>query len=175
MIHELLKNITSLLDQKGIPYMISGSLAFNMYCIPRMSMDIDFVIELHFANVEDFFDIFNSGYYIDKETVLQEIKRTGMFNVIDHRSGFKMDFIIKKNTEYRKLEFSRRIKKMLLDIPVWVVSPEDLVISKIAWIQELQSDKQSQDIRMLMLLPSIDKDFVNLWCKNLDLKTFGLI
>jgi hypothetical protein len=41
MIQELIKNITSSLDRQGIPYMISGSLAFNMYCIPRMSMDID--------------------------------------------------------------------------------------------------------------------------------------
>ena len=62
-----------------------------------------------------------------------------------------------------------------MDIPVWVVSPEDLVISKLAWIQESQSEKQSQDIRMLMLLPELDRDYINLWCKNLNLRTFGLI
>ena len=175
MIQELIRNITTSLDHKGIPYMISGSLAFNMYCIPRMSMDIDLVIELNLSNVHDFLDIFKSGYYIDKETVLQEINRNGMFYVIDHRSGFKIDFLIRKNNEYRLLEFSRRIQKILMDIPVWVVSPEDLVISKLAWIQELQSEKQSMDIRMLMLLPELDRDYINLWCKNLNLRTFGLI
>lgn len=51
MIHELVRNVTSSLEQKGIPYMISGSLAFNMYCIPRMSMDIDLVIELNLSNL----------------------------------------------------------------------------------------------------------------------------
>lgn len=155
--------------------MVSGSLAFNMYCIPRMSMDIDLVIELNLSNVYNFLKIFETGYYIDSDTVIQEIKRGGMFNVIDHKTGFKIDFVVRKNTEYRLLEFSRRIQKKLLDLPVWVVSPEDLVISKLVWIQELQSDKQSQDIRMLMLLPSIDKDYINLWCKNLNLKTHGLI
>jgi hypothetical protein len=155
--------------------MISGSLALNMYCIPRMSMDIDLVIELNLNNVNNFLDIFSTGYYIDKDTVFEEIKRIGMFNVIDHKSGFKIDFIIRKNTEYRLLEFSRRIYKMLMDIPVWMVSPEDLVISKLAWIQELQSEKQGQDIRMLMALPEIDKDYINYWCKRLNLKTFGLI
>jgi hypothetical protein len=175
MIRELIQNITTSLDQKGIPYMISGSLAFNMYCIPRMSMDIDLVIELNLSNVHGFFDIFRTGYYIDKETVLQEIRKTGMFNVIDHRTGFKIDFIIRKSTEYRLLEFSRKIHKMLMDIPVWVVSPEDLVVSKLSWIQELQSEKQSQDIRMLMVLPEIDRDYIGLWCKNLNLKTYGLI
>jgi len=36
-----------------------------------------------------------------------------MFNVIDHRSGFKIDFIIKKDSEYRWLEFSRKTLLML--------------------------------------------------------------
>lgn len=43
MIQELLKTVTRALDQKGIGYMISGSLALNVYCIPRMTMDIDIV------------------------------------------------------------------------------------------------------------------------------------
>jgi hypothetical protein len=175
MIYELVKNITSSLEQKGIPYMISGSLAFNMYCIPRMSMDIDLVIELNLGNVNDFLEIFKTGYYIDKETVIQEIKLRGMFNVIDHRSGFKMDFIIRKDSEYRQLEFSRRVRMMLMDIPVWMVASEDLIISKLTWIQELRSDKQSQDIRLLMALPDIDRDYIYYWCKRLNLNSFGLI
>ena len=174
MFYELLKTVTGLLDQKGIQYMVSGSLAFNVYCIPRMSMDIDFVIELNQANVADFLGIFKSGYYVDEESVRQEIIRKGMFNVIDHRSGLKMDFIVRKDTEYRRLEFSRKIQKLLEDIPVWMVSPEDLIISKIEWIQQLQSDKQSRDISMLSTIPGINKDYILFWCNKLNLKTFGL-
>ena len=174
MFYELLKTVTGLLDQKGIQYMVSGSLAFNVYCIPRMSMDIDFVIELNQANVADFLGIFKSGYYVDEESVRQEIIRKGMFNVIDHRSGLKMDFIVRKDTEYRRLEFSRKIQKLLEDVPVWIVSPEDLIISKIEWIQQLQSDKQSRDISMLSTIPGINKDYILFWCNKLNLKTFGL-
>jgi hypothetical protein len=175
MFHELLKRITGLLDQKEIQYMISGSLAFNVYCIPRMSMDIDFVIELDQENVVDFLEIFKSGYYLNEETVRQEIKKKGMFNVIDHRSGLKMDFIVRKNTEYRRLEFSRKIPMILEDIPVWMVSAEDLIVSKIEWIQQLQSDKQSQDIKMLLSSPGIDRDYIAFWCNKLNLKTFELL
>ena len=173
MFQELLKTVTGLLDQKGIQYMVSGSLAFNVYCIPRMSMDIDFVIELNQANVADFLEIFKSGYYLDEETVRQEIKKKGMFNVIDHRSGLKMDFIVRKDTEYRRLEFSRKIQKLLEDIPVWIVSPEDLIISKIEWIQQLQSEKQSRDISMLLTTPGIDRGYITFWCNKLNLKTFN--
>jgi hypothetical protein len=175
MFQELLNTVTGLLDKKGIRYMISGSLAFNVYCIPRMSMDIDFVIELNQANVSDFLEIFKSGYYLDEETVRQEIKMKGMFNVIDHKSGLKMDFIVRKDTEYRRLEFSRKIRKLLEDIPVWMVSPEDLIISKIEWIQQLQSEKQSRDISMLLNTPGIDRDYITFWCDKLSLKTFELL
>jgi hypothetical protein len=54
MIKELLKAVTGKLDQKGIRYMISGSLALNIYCIPRMTMDIGIVIELDQSNLEEF-------------------------------------------------------------------------------------------------------------------------
>ena len=175
MFHELLKTVTQLLDEKGIGYMISGSLAFNVYCIPRMTMDIDIVIELDKDNLNDFLEIFSEGYYLNEETVKQEIGRKGMFNVIDHRSGLKIDFIIRKNTEYRQLEFSRKIRKVLDDIPVWLVSAEDLIISKIEWIQQLQSDKQIGDIKMLLTLPGIDRKYIVSWCEKLNLKTLGLL
>jgi hypothetical protein len=175
MIQELLKKVTGLLDQKGIGYMISGSLALNVYCIPRMTMDIDIVIELDKDNLNDFLEIFSEGYYLNEETVKKEIGRKGMFNVIDHRSGLKIDFIIRKNTEYRRLEFSRKTRKIIDNIPVWIVSAEDLIISKIDWIQRLQSDKQTGDIRMLLCLPGLDKEYILSWCRKLSLKTFDLL
>jgi len=175
MIQELLKTVTRLLDQKGIGYMISGSLAFNVYCVPRMTMDIDIVIELDQANLNDFLEIFTTGYYLNESTVKQEIRRKGMFNVIDHRSGFKIDFIVRKDTEYRQLEFSRKTRKVLDNIPVWMVAAEDLIVSKIEWIQQLQSEKQIQDIKMLMSLPEIDREYIISWCKKLNFKTFDLL
>jgi hypothetical protein len=175
MIQELFKSVTGLLDQKGIGYMISGSLALNIYCIPRMTLDIDIVVELDKDNINDFLEIFSAGYYLNEETVKQEIGRRGMFNVIDHRSGLKIDFIIRKDTEYRRLEFSRKTRKIIDDIPVWIVSPEDLIISKIDWIQQLQSEKQINDIKMLLSLPGIDKEHILSWCAKLNLETYNLL
>jgi len=175
MFAELLKTITQLLDQKGISYMVSGSLAVNVYSVPRMTLDIDIVIELNETNFDDFSAIFGSGFYINREAAKSEIRRKGMFNVIDHKSGLKIDFIIRKETEYRKLEFSRRSIKMIENIPVWMVSAEDLVISKIEWIQQLQSDRQTGDIKNLLAMPTIDREYISNWCRKLNLKTFHLI
>ena len=155
--------------------MVSGSLAVNVYSVPRMTLDIDIVIELDETNVKTFFEFFKSGYYINEETAIAEIKRRGMFNVIDHTSGLKIDFIVRKDTEYRLFEFSRKIRKMIENIPVWLVSAEDLIISKLEWIQQLQSEKQIQDIKFLMASPELDKEYISFWCKKLNLTTFNLI
>ncbi len=175
MISVLLKRITESLDNKNIPYMLSGSIALNYYAVPRMTMDIDIVIELDENNLFDFFSIFDESYYINKDTVKEEIKRSGMFNVIDHSTGFKVDFIVRKKTLYRNLEFTRRKNIQIGDLHVWIVTPEDLIISKMVWIQQLQSDKQMEDIRNLLAIPGIDRNYIRNWCKKLNLNTYDLL
>lgn len=175
MIIDLLKRVTQSLEEKKIPYMLSGSLALNAYSVPRMSLDIDIVIDLHEKYLDDFFEIFDENYYLNKKTVKQEIQRHGMFNVIDLKTGFKVDFILKKETEYRNNEFSRRKRESIADFDVWIVSPEDLIISKIDWIQQLKSDKQINDIENLIAIPGLDMNYIIYWCKKLNLNTYGLI
>ena len=175
MIIELLKRVTNSLELKEISYMLSGSLALNAYSVPRMSLDIDIVIELQEEQLNDFFEIFNVEFYINENTVKEETKHHGMFNVIDHKTGFKVDFIIKKETEYRNYEFSRRRRESIADFEVWIVSPEDLIISKIDWIQQYQSDKQINDIQNLLAIPDIDMEYIIFWCEKLRLNTYKLL
>ncbi len=175
MIFRLLQKVTKSLEKAGIPYMLSGSIALNRYTVPRMTLDIDIVIELNAGNLEKFLGLFPDEFYMNTDTVRQETQRSGMFNIIDFESGLKIDFIVRKNTEYRIHEFKRRKKEKIEDIEVWMVSPEDLVISKLEWIQELESDKQMTDIRNLLSTPEIDKEYILYWCKKLHLNTFDLL
>jgi hypothetical protein len=175
MLTELLKKIVVELDKLGIPYMLSGSIAMNEYTIPRMTRDIDIVIELREDNIDAFVSIFDDTFYLDKDTVLEETKRRGMFNAIDQTSGYKIDFIVRKNTEYRRLEFSRKQKHRIEDFDVWIVAPEDLIISKVEWIQVFQSDRQTDDIQNLVDSGKADLKYVKNWCSKLNLKTFNLI
>lgn len=175
MIFSLLKKITTGLEERNIPYMLSGSLALNSYSIPRMTLDIDIVIELKEEDLPGFLSLFSNGYYIHEGSVRTETARKGMFNIIDNKTGLKVDFIIKKHTEYRLHEFNRRVKKNIGDIEAFIVSPEDLIISKLEWIQVLYSDRQISDIKSLLALPYIDIDYLKEWCNKLKLNTFELL
>ncbi len=43
---EVLTMIAERLEAAGIPYMVIGSFAANYYAVPRMTRDIDLVVEL---------------------------------------------------------------------------------------------------------------------------------
>ncbi len=174
MILELLKRVCQALDENKFPYMISGSIAMNIYSIPRMTMDIDIVIELSMERIDEFTDMFPNSYF-NKTTVRNEIKRKGIFNIIDNETGFKIDFIIRKDTEYYQLAFNRRLRIKELDTELWTISLEDLIIAKIIWIQEYQSEKQILDIANLLLNPDKDMNYIKEWCNNLNLRTFNLL
>lgn len=173
MILELLTTTCNSLEKAEIKYMISGSIALNIYTIPRMTRDIDIVIELEESRVDEFVAMFPDSYY-NKETIKSEIRKQGMFNIIDHKTGFKVDFILRKNTEYFNLAFSRRKRIKELNTEIWVISLEDLIISKIIWIQDLQSEKQIDDIKGLMLNTDKDESYINFWINKLNLKTFNV-
>lgn len=174
MILDLLKRVCKSLDENKFPYMISGSIAMNLYSIPRMTMDIDIVVELSLKRIDEFTDLFPDSYF-NRTTIRNEIKRKGIFNIIDHKTGFKIDFIIRKDTKYYRLAFNRRKRIKELEMELWVISLEDLIIAKIIWIQEYQSEKQILDIENLLLNPDKDIIYIKEWCSNLKLRTLNLL
>jgi len=56
-----------------------------------------------------------------------------------------------------------------------IVPVEDLFLSKIIWIQEIQSGVQMEDIKSLAGLTELDWDYINDWIRKLNLKTFNLL
>ena len=172
---DFLNNITQRLETLDIAYMISGSIALNIYTIPRMTRDVDVVILLEEKNVDLFLKAFESDFYHHKPSIIEEVRRKGMFNLIDTKTSFKIDFIVRKEQPYRIKEFERRIRTDVLGFDTWVVSQEDLIISKIIWIQELQSEKQMEDISHLLENDDVDMDYVHFWIKTLHLNTFNLL
>jgi hypothetical protein len=171
----LLKKVTTALENENIEYMISGSMALVTYTIPRMTRDIDIIVELKMTDVDKFMAIFEQGYYAHRPAIEEAIKRQEMFNIIDFESGAKIDFMVKKNTEYRVNEFRRKIRSSSFGFEAWVVAIEDLILSKLVWIQDYQSERQMDDIRELMKNKQADKKYITDWCKKLNIKTFDLL
>jgi hypothetical protein len=169
------QKITDVLDQYQIPYMLSGSIALGLYTVPRMTRDIDFIIHLEAKNLDLFVDSFKDGFYCDRDAVKEAMEGpVKMFNVIDHATGYKADFVVLKDDPFRLEEFNRRLKVTYFGKTVYVVSPEDLLISKLIWIQDFQSAVQMEDIKSLVVVEVLDWEYISKWIRQLKLRTFDL-
>lgn len=174
MIINLLKRVSEVLEKAQIPYMLSGSVALGLYTVARTTRDIDLVIELSEEDIDKFVAGFDD-FFVDEVGIVEEVKRRGMFNIIDKGSAFKIDFIIRSDSKFGVHEFSRRKLHTIEGINLWVVSLEDLILAKLRWIQDFQSDRQMNDIRSLLLNPEIDWEYLNNWVEKLKLNTFNLL
>jgi len=135
-----------------------------------MTRDIDIVIEVSKPDIERFFQVFQKDFYIDSDAVHEAIDHQSMFNIIHNDSVYKIDFIIRKNAEYRHTEFQRKQQVMLNEVPVWIVAPEDLILSKLFWAKESSSEMQIKDIQNLLLsVQNLDKDYLHTWIQKLHL------
>ena len=161
---EFVKLIASRLDSAGIPYMMTGSMAMAIYSIPRMTRDVDLVVEVKPADVDKIVGLFSEDCYIDQDSVRDAVYGHGMFNIIHNEWVIKADFIIRKDEDYRKEEFARRQKMDIEDVAVSVVAVEDLILSKLVWGKQSRSDLQFRDVRqMISTVPELDWNYMQKW------------
>ena len=172
---EFLKRLILFFEKHHIEYMLSGSVAMSIYVLPRSTKDFDFVVHLKPTDMDALTNYFQQGYYCDKDAVKEAVRTGGMFNIIDFKSGYKADMIVLRSDQFRQEEFRRRKQVDFMNLKISVVTAEDLLISKLIWIQQLQSDIQKADIKELCKSPGLDLTYINYWISSLKLNTFGLL
>ena len=170
---EVLKVVTQRLNKAGISYIISGSIAANYYTVPRMTRDIDIVIELKDADINNFIGLFQKDFYTDKEMIKKEVLRKGIFNLIHNQYVVKIDFIVRRDLEFQKSAFFRRKKVLIEKTLMWFISAEDLILAKLIWAKDSHSEMQLKDVRNLLItVKDLDTRYIEGWINKLSL---GLI
>lgn len=167
----IIRIIVTRLNKAEIPYMFTGSIATNFYATPRMTRDVDVIIELRETDVDHLCSLFEADFYVDRDTVLNAVKKNGMFNMIHYESVFKVDFIVRKDDKYRREEFKRRKQIVFEYMELYVVTPEDLVLSKLYWAKDSLSELQLGDVKnLLQNVKNLDEDYLKQWIIYLDIE-----
>jgi hypothetical protein len=164
MISELdvLNRVSEGLSAQRLPFMLTGSFALAYYAAPRMTRDLDIVVALTAADVDTVVNAFSSDFYIDADSVRIAIENERLFNMMHLSSGIKVDLIVRKSSEYRLTEFARRQRVNVGPVLTWIVSREDLILSKLVWSLDSGSELQLRDVRQLLAGP-IDIDYLSHW------------
>jgi len=146
------------LNQAGIAYMITGSIASIIYGEPRMTHDIDLVLELSTRQVAIFRATFaESDFYCPPaEVIRMELNRDvrGHFNVIHHESGLKADIYPIGKDPLHRWAFPLRTQVTFGKSTVWVAPPEYVILRKLQYYHEGKSEKHVRDIQKMLEVSS---------------------
>jgi hypothetical protein len=167
---EVLKVVTGRLESAGISYMLTGSVAMNYYAVPRMTRDIDLVVELSAEDADRVCALFEGDFYVDREAAREAIAKRTTFSLIHTGYVVKVDLVIRKDSDYRREEFRRRRRVTIADAALSIVAVEDLIISKLDWARDTRSEVQLADVRnLLSAAPGLDRDYLMRWVTRLEL------
>jgi len=162
----VLRDCTERFERLGIAYMLTGSMAMVNYAMMRLTADIDIVIEVSSGDAEKIIDEFEPDYYVPRGRVKDAISRKFMFNLLHQEKLVKIDCVVRKETEFQKTAFSNRKKIQFSDFDVWIISREDLILSKLNWARDTHSEMQIRDAANI-LRNGFDENYIKHWAREL--------
>jgi hypothetical protein len=166
-----LATVIDLLNQLGIPYMVTGSVAASAHGRPRSTHDADIVIDPTRAQLDHLVDdLDDRGFYVSADAARSALSQRGQFNVIETAHACKIDLIIRKTRPFSVEEFSRRVP---MDLPVGrdinVVTAEDSILSKLEWSKMSSgSTRQLDDAAAIVAVAAnLDRPYIEHWAAQI--------
>jgi hypothetical protein len=161
---QLLASIIERLEQAGIPYMVTGSLASSYHGEPRATRDVDIVIDPGPEALGRLVDeLHETGFYLDRDVAFDALAARSQFNAIGPGAS-KVDFIVRRDRPFSIEEFGRRQRADLLGTPGFVTTAEDLVIAKLELAAASGSDRQIADVAGILAVANrLDTAYIDRW------------
>lgn len=168
---DLLRLTAETLDRLSIRYAVVGSYASSAWGEPRMTQDIDIVIEVDVFDAERLCDAFSADeFYVSKTAAHDAVERQSQFNLLLPASGNKIDFMIAGDSDWARRQLDRSVKAPLLPgCEVSVATPEDVILGKLIYYQDGGSEKHVRDITGILVCSrdAIDRDYLDHHAKQL--------
>lgn len=169
----LLRQLVEALTQFGIPHMVVGSFASSVHGEPRMTRDLDLVIDPSRDQLDRFLALLPpEHYYVDPDVARDALARRSMFNIIDMDTGWKVDLIIRKPRAFSIEELGRREHANLVGVSVDVATAEDTIIAKLEWSKAGGSERQLEDVAAIVRVRGahLDLSYIERWVDELELR-----
>lgn len=171
---EVLRSIVPRLEQSEIPYMITGSIAAAYYGQNRTTYDLDIVISATPDKLKRLIELLpKEQYYAALQDALDAHRHHSMFNVLDMSSGWKIDLILTKPGPFHQEAFQRRLAVTFEAVTTYVISAEDLILSKLEWARMGESERQVRDTAIVLekRRDALNFPYIEKWITELGLSS----
>ena len=166
---EAVVSVLDALDTASVPYMIVGSLASNFHGIPRSTRDADFVVELFPDSLTRLADALPADLTLDSQAAFEAETGTTRYLVELAASPFVCELFVRSDDDAHDRErFRRRLRVRVFDRVAYVASAEDMVVTKLRWVDQAHRAKDREDIRNMLAVRGEELDWTYLrhWSKE---------
>lgn len=170
---DMLNRLCPLLDAVGATYAVTGSVASSLHGQPSASVDVDICLRLSPAQARQLVAAFPKDFYVNPDGLIESARIGGISNVIDGPTAMKADLSFVPKEPYFDEVLARRtlIGNVPGLPPLWVVSPEDIILMKLLWRRDTESQKQWDNALSVVKVQGhrLDRAYMKEWAERLDL------
>ena len=158
--------IIDALAAEGIPYMLTGSLASNLYGIPRSTNDADFVLQIDTGGLDPLRARLTPALRWEAQLSFETVTATARQILEVPGIGFKIELFFLTDDPHDVERFARRRRVTAFGREMYVPSAEDVVITKLRWSRQGQRAKDRDDVRAVVAASGeqLDWDYLHRWC-----------
>lgn len=161
------------LNRLRIPYLVTGAVASVVYGEPRLTRDIDLVIELRPRDARRFAEAWSpEEFYVPPVEVIEEESGRaahGHFNVIHHQTAMRADVYPAGSDALNAWAFAHQVVRHIDDDDVVLAPIEAVILSKLRYYQMGKSDRHLRDIHQMLRVSGdiVDRSELERWVARL--------
>lgn len=163
------------LNALGVPYLVTGGLASIVYGEPRLTRDIDLIIQLRGADAARIPGAWPAeSFYVPPLEVLEEESRRarhGHFNILHHQTGLRADIYVAGDDEFAHWAMERpRVERVGPDL-IRLAPIEYVIVMKLYYFKQGGSARHLEDIEGMLRVQgaTVDVSSLEAWAERLGL------
>lgn len=144
------RDVLERLESLGLRWYVTGSWSLGVYAEPRMTRDIDIVVDAPRSAYETAIrPAFASDFLVNDPI---DLGGRWMGGLIHKREIVRVDLMLGRTDAWARSAMDRRRQVEHPDLgAIWNISPEDLIIAKLEW-SDGTSELQLRDVGSLVRL-----------------------
>lgn len=173
VLSEALSETVKALETAGIPYAVTDSVASSVYGEPHATVDLDIVCRMSPLQARLFDRTLSAHFYRNADLLVEIATASGVANLIDQRTGFKVDLSNLAASAFNEQVLTRRV---LLPFgpggeQYYFVSAEDIILMKLLWRRDTRSQKQWDNALSVVKVNGarLDWAYLRTWAERLRL------
>jgi hypothetical protein len=163
---EIVRRVLDGLDAVKIPYVLVGSFASNAYGVSRSTQDADIVVQMLPGQLNELIKYIGPEFELEPQMQFETVTGTRKTLLRERESGFAIELFELSSDPHDQQRFARRRQLTVLDRETWILTVEDVLVTKLNWLRLANRTKDMLDIRSVIAVQddAIDWPYVERWC-----------